>query len=38
MELFETLKEMGHEQVVFFHHEPTGLKAIVVVPAPVTPA
>jgi leucine dehydrogenase len=31
MELFETLHSMGHEQVVFFHHEPTGLKAIVAI-------
>jgi leucine dehydrogenase len=31
MELFETLREMGHEQVVFFQCEDTGLKAIVAI-------
>ena len=31
MELFETLREMGHEQVVFFQCEDTGLRAIVAI-------
>jgi leucine dehydrogenase len=31
MELFATLKDMGHEQVVFFNHEETGLRAIVAI-------
>jgi leucine dehydrogenase len=31
MELFDTLHEKGHEQVVFFHHQATGLKAIVAI-------
>ncbi len=31
MELFETLDEMGHEQVVAFHHKATGLKAFVAI-------
>ena len=31
MELFATLDTMGHEQVVFFHHKETGLKAIVAI-------
>jgi leucine dehydrogenase len=31
MELFATLDTMGHEQVVFFHHKDTGLKAIVAI-------
>jgi leucine dehydrogenase len=31
MELFATLKDMGHEQVVFFNHEESGLKAIVAI-------
>jgi leucine dehydrogenase len=31
MELFETLTEMGHEEVVFLHDEASGLKAIVAI-------
>jgi leucine dehydrogenase len=31
MELFATLEEMEHEQVVFFHSKDTGLKAIVAI-------
>jgi len=31
MELFETLREMGHEQVAFFQCEDTGLRAIVAI-------
>lgn len=31
MELFSTLDTMGHEQVVFFHHPESGLKAIVAI-------
>lgn len=31
MELFATLDKMGHEEVVFFHHQPSGLKAIVAI-------
>ncbi|MDX1454283.1 MAG: Glu/Leu/Phe/Val dehydrogenase dimerization domain-containing protein [Gammaproteobacteria bacterium] len=29
MELFATLEKMGHEEVVFFHHQDSGLKAII---------
>ncbi|HVC37265.1 MAG TPA: Glu/Leu/Phe/Val dehydrogenase dimerization domain-containing protein [Gammaproteobacteria bacterium] len=29
MDLFATLDTMGHEEVVFFHHQESGLKAIV---------
>jgi leucine dehydrogenase len=29
MDLFSTLDSMGHEEVVFFHHRESGLKAIV---------
>jgi len=31
MELFATAQKMGHEQVVFFHHQKSGLKAIVAI-------
>jgi leucine dehydrogenase len=31
MDLFQKLEEMGHEQVVFFQHRETGLKAIVAI-------
>ncbi|KPK57975.1 MAG: Glu/Leu/Phe/Val dehydrogenase dimerization domain-containing protein [Gammaproteobacteria bacterium] len=31
MELFETMHNKGHEQVVFFNHDGTGLKAIVAI-------
>ncbi len=31
MDLFETMSQMGHEEVIFFHYEPTGLKAIVAI-------
>ena len=31
MELFATVKDMGHEQVVFFQHQDSGLKAIVAI-------
>ncbi|MDE2460842.1 MAG: leucine dehydrogenase, partial [Gammaproteobacteria bacterium] len=31
MELFSTLETMGHEQVVFFQHPESGLKAIVAI-------
>lgn len=31
MELFATLEKMGHEEVVFFHHQASGLKAIVAI-------
>jgi len=31
MELFATLDKMGHEEVVCFHHQPSGLKAIVAI-------
>jgi len=31
MELFATAEQMGHEQVVFFHHKESGLKAIVAI-------
>jgi leucine dehydrogenase len=31
MELFSTLETMGHEQVVFFQHKESGLKAIVAI-------
>ncbi len=31
MELFQTVEEMGHEEVVFFHSECTGLKCIVAI-------
>lgn len=31
MELFSTLDTMGHEQVVFFHHPDSGLRAIVAI-------
>ena len=31
MEIFATLEKMGHEQVVFFQHKESGLKAIVAV-------
>ncbi|MGH8397732.1 MAG: Glu/Leu/Phe/Val dehydrogenase dimerization domain-containing protein [Gammaproteobacteria bacterium] len=31
MELFSTLDSMGHEEVVFFHHKDSGLKAIVAI-------
>lgn len=31
MELFSTLDTMGHEEVVFFHHKDSGLKAIVAI-------
>ena len=31
MRLFESIAEYGHEEVVFFNHPPTGLKAIVAI-------
>ena len=31
MELFATVEDMGHEQVVFFQHQDSGLKAIVAI-------
>jgi leucine dehydrogenase len=31
MELFETLSEMGHEEVVFLHDDASGLKAIIAI-------
>lgn len=31
MDLFATLDTMGHEEVVFFHHQESGLKAIVAI-------
>ena len=33
MQLFETVERDGHEEVVFFHYEPAGLKAIVAIHA-----
>ena len=31
MDLFATLDTMGHEEVVFFHHKESGLKAIMAI-------